>query len=146
MAESLVPAAVAAMHQIGEAAERVGLSLRTVRYYEEVGLVVPSGRTQGGFRLYTDDDIERLALIKQMKPLGFTLDEMRDLLEVRSSLVTTELAPVRRNELLERLSIYAEAAAAKCASLRAQLAMAETFAATLQREVGRHERPEPKAL
>ena len=82
------------MHQIGEVAERVGLSLRTVRHYDEAGLVVPSGRTPGGFRLYTDDDIERLALIKRMKPLGFTLDEMRELLALRDRLVGT--APTRR--------------------------------------------------
>ena len=48
------------LHQIGTVAERVGLSLRTIRHYEEVGLVVPSGRSAGGFRLYTDGDVERL--------------------------------------------------------------------------------------
>ncbi len=61
------------MHQIGEVAERVGLSLRTVRYYEEMGLIPPQQRTGGGFRLYTDENIERLLLIKQMKPLGFSV-------------------------------------------------------------------------
>ena len=43
--------------QIGEVAERTGLSLRTIRYYEEVGLLSPSGRTAGGFRLYADSDV-----------------------------------------------------------------------------------------
>ena len=66
--------------QIGDVAERTGLSLRTIRWYEEVGLVPPSARTSGGFRLYTDADIERLELVKRMKPLDFTLEEMRDLL------------------------------------------------------------------
>jgi MerR family transcriptional regulator, copper efflux regulator len=75
-----------ALKLIGEVADRLGLSLRTIRHYDEVGLVVPSGRTAGGFRLYTDEDVERLALIKRMKPLGFSLDEMRDLLEIRDSL------------------------------------------------------------
>jgi DNA-binding transcriptional MerR regulator len=45
------------MMQIGEAAERVGLSLRTIRHWDEVGLVVPSARSNGGFRLYTEADI-----------------------------------------------------------------------------------------
>ncbi len=71
------------LHQIGEVAEAVGLSLRTIRYYEEVGIVVPSGRSGGGFRQYTDDDIERLRVVKAFKPLEFSLDEMRDLLELR---------------------------------------------------------------
>lgn len=68
--------------QIGEVAEHTGLSLRTIRYYEEVGLVVPSARSQGGFRLYTEPDIDRLQLIKRMKPLGFQLEEMREVLAV----------------------------------------------------------------
>ncbi|WP_159055930.1 MerR family transcriptional regulator, partial [Thermobifida fusca] len=68
--------------QIGEVAERTGLSLRTIRYYGEVGLVVPSARSKGGFRLYTESDVARLLLIKQMKPLGFSLEQTRDLLGV----------------------------------------------------------------
>ena len=71
---------VAALVQIGLVAERTGLSLRTIRWYEEEGLVVPTTRTEGGFRLYSDDDSARLEVIKRMKPLGFTLDEMRELL------------------------------------------------------------------
>ena len=66
--------------QIGEVGERVGLSLRTLRYWEEVGLVTPSARTEGGFRLYSDEDVARILVLKQMKPLGLTLDEMKGLL------------------------------------------------------------------
>src|SRR5918998_1387515 len=72
--------------QIGEVAERTGLSLRTIRYYEEMELVVPETRTDGGFRLYTTDHLQRLALIRRMKPLGFTLQEMRELLDARDRL------------------------------------------------------------
>ena len=68
--------------QIGEVAERIGLSLRTIRYYEEVGLAVPSARSDGGFRLYAEADVERLRVIMQMKPLGFSVEEMRELLEL----------------------------------------------------------------
>lgn len=69
------------MH-IGEVAERTSLSLRTLRHYDEIGLVNPSGRTEGGFRLYTDDDVRRLLLIRRMKPLGYSLEQMGDLLRV----------------------------------------------------------------
>lgn len=69
-------------YQIGEVTERVGLSVRTVRYYEEVGLVVPSDRTSGGFRLFTDADIERLTMVRELKPLGFSLDEVREILDL----------------------------------------------------------------
>ncbi len=84
--------------QIGHVAERVGLSLRTVRYYEEVGLLTPAGRSQGGFRLYREAQVERLRLLKGMKPFGLTLEEIRELVELidRSDApdaVGAELAP-----------------------------------------------------
>lgn len=73
------------MH-IGEVAELTGLSLRTIRHYDEIGLVAASGRSEGGFRLYTSGDLERLSLVKRMKPLGFSLDEMSELLAVVDTL------------------------------------------------------------
>lgn len=72
------------MH-IGELAERTGLSLRTIRHYDDVGLLPATARTDGGFRVYSEDDFERLMVIKQMKPLGFSLEEMADILELFSS-------------------------------------------------------------
>lgn len=62
--------------QIGEVADRTGLSFRTLRHYDEVGLLSPSARSEGGFRLYTQDDVDKLLLIRRMKPLGYSLDEM----------------------------------------------------------------------
>lgn len=128
-----------ATHQIGEVAEAVGLSLRTIRHYEEVGLVPPSGRTAGGFRLYTDDDVERLRVVKQMKPLDFTLEEMRDLLQVREWLAG-EVAGEERETLVGRLAMYAVAAQTRCEALRSQLESAEAITATLRREVSRSRR------
>lgn len=69
------------MH-IGELAERTGLSLRTIRHYDDVGLLPASSRTGGGFRVYTEADCARLAHIKRMKPLGFSLEEIAELLKV----------------------------------------------------------------
>jgi MerR family transcriptional regulator, copper efflux regulator len=66
-------------YQIGEVAEMVGLSLRAIRYYEEIELVSPSGRTEGGFRLYTDSDVSRLRLVKALKPVGLSLETMGEL-------------------------------------------------------------------
>lgn len=74
--------------QIGEVAESVGLSLRSIRYYEEIGLVTPSGRTEGGFRLYTDSDVERLRLVKALKPIGMSLETIGELLAAADDLVT----------------------------------------------------------
>ncbi len=128
------------MRRIGEVADAVGLSLRTLRHYEEVGLVRPSGRTTGGFRLYTDDDVERLRLVKHMKPLEFTLEELRDLLQVRDRLAAG-VDDDERYVLLDRLAMYAAAADARCEKLREQLEVAESMATTLRREVARRRRP-----
>jgi MerR family copper efflux transcriptional regulator len=111
------------MHQIGEAAEAAGLSMRTIRYYEEVGLVTPSGRTSGGFRLYTDDDIARLRLIKHLKPLEFTLEDMRDVLHAldRSRTGTDS----ERDDAVARLRLYVALAQERVLRLREQLHAAE---------------------
>ncbi|GAA2945066.1 MerR family transcriptional regulator [Streptomyces enissocaesilis] len=120
--------------QIGEVAERTRLSLRTIRHYEEVGLVTPSARSKGGFRLYTGADVERLMVIRRMKPLDFSLEEMRDLLDITDRLAATDDPPAddEKERLRERLDSYREAADARCEALRARLTAAEDFAATLR--------------
>lgn len=118
--------------QIGEVADRIGLSLRTIRYYEEVGLVAPSARSQGGFRLYTDTDVRRLHQIKRMKVLGLTLEQMRELLGVLDQLAARpDLTGPARTRLLAILDGYREAVQARCDALREQLATAEEFDAGL---------------
>jgi MerR family transcriptional regulator, copper efflux regulator len=115
--------------QIGQVAERTGLSLRTIRFYEENGLVVPTARSDGGYRLYSDDDVARLKAIKRMKPLGFTLEEMQQLLTLLADLASA--GDAEREALFDRLHMFHEAAAARVTALRDQLTVAEGFAATL---------------
>jgi len=68
--------------QIGEAAERARLTQRTLRYYEEKGLLSPPTRMEGGFRLYSDEDIQRIERIRELKDLlGFSLAEIKEMLE-----------------------------------------------------------------
>lgn len=126
-------------YQIGEVANRVGLSLRTLRYYEEVGVLEPSARTQGGFRLYTDRDVDRLALVKRLKPLEFSLDELRELLSVLDRLARPGLDAEERAELTDRLAAYAEAAEQRCAALRGQLTAVEQVTATLRGQAHREQ-------
>ncbi|MET7275632.1 MULTISPECIES: MerR family transcriptional regulator [Streptomyces] len=118
--------------QIGEVAARTELSLRTIRHYEETGLVIPSARSQGGFRLYTESDVARLMVIRRMKPLGFTLDEMRELLAATDRLDAGDVPTAERDELLGRVRRFEEAARRRAADLRTKLARAEEFAATLR--------------
>ncbi|WP_402468749.1 MerR family transcriptional regulator [Isoptericola aurantiacus] len=114
---------------IGAVAERTGLSLRTLRHYDEVGLLRPSARSDGGFRLYTESDVERLLLIRRMKPLGFSLEEMADLLRVADALASGadgadgdgDQAAAQR----ERLGTYVTAAQERRAELARKLDMAD---------------------
>jgi DNA-binding transcriptional MerR regulator len=125
------------MH-IGELADRAGMSLRTIRHYDEVGLLVPSGRTAGGFRTYTEQDLDRLLVIRRMKPLGFSLEEMADLLSVVDGLRTSPSTPDAavldddRSRLAARLDAFIEDAVARHAKLVERVAMAEEFVGTLQ--------------
>jgi DNA-binding transcriptional MerR regulator len=126
-------AARSGLMQIGQVAERTGLSLRTIRWYEEEGLVGPTTRTGGGFRLYSDHDVARLEVIKQMKPLGFSLEEMRQLLTLLDDL---DAGGQDRAALLDRLRMFHEAATARVRALEEQLHVAEAFAATLVSRLG----------
>ncbi len=115
--------------QIGQVAERTGLSLRTIRFYEEAGLVLPTGRSEGGFRLYGEDAVTRLEVVKRMKPLGFALEEMRELLTLVDDLAVA--TGPERDRLVDRLRMFHEAARVRVDALRAELAVAEDFAGTL---------------
>ena len=117
--------------QIGQVAEATGLSLKTIRHYDEVGLVTPSERSPGGFRLYTTADVDRLLVIRRMKPLGFTLEQMRDLLAALDTLAAPSAAAEVRADAEAFVDQCSDAAQQRCAELRAQLAIAEEFATTL---------------
>lgn len=68
--------------RIEQVASLTGLTKRTLRYYEEIGLLDPPTRTEGGYRLYTPTDVQRLERIKRLKDLlGFSLKEVRELVQ-----------------------------------------------------------------
>jgi len=70
------------MLTIGMLAKRTGTKVQTVRYYEQIGLLPEPGRTAGGQRRYGDSDLDRLAFIRHARQLGFTLEAIRELLEL----------------------------------------------------------------
>ncbi len=92
--------------KIGALAKRTGLSVRTLRYYDEINLLSPSHHTGSGHRLYSARDIARLQQIRSLRQLGFTLDEIRECLE-RSDfsikrVIELHLARLREQIELER--------------------------------------------
>lgn len=110
------------MH-IGELAERTGLSLRTIRHYDDVGLLPATARTDGGFRVYSEEDFERLMVIKQMKPLGFSLEEMAEILDILSSSGEMAAPGAARAKLKE----FHEKAVNQRAKIARNLAQADEF-------------------
>lgn len=122
------------MLRIGEVADRVDLSLRSVRFYEESGLLVPEARSAGGFRLYTEAQVDRLMLIKRMKPLGFKVDQMRELLNASDRLRDADSTKAAQDEARKTVREFAVLAAERCEGLRTQLSRADEFAKRLLEE------------
>src|SRR5258708_15523013 len=66
----------------GALAARSGCNIETIRYYEQIGILPPPPRSQGGHRLYGQDLIKRLTFVRRSRELGFTLEEIRELLRL----------------------------------------------------------------
>jgi len=88
-------------YQIGELANLLNMSPRTIRYYEEIGLLNSVKRVEGGKRVYTDKDIQRLKFIARLKHLGLTLSEMNELEDIYQIHRTNKKVLPRLLELLE---------------------------------------------
>lgn len=102
------------LFRIGEVATQLGVSTRTLRYYEELGLIRLSARTGGGARRYSDSDVLRVQRIRTLQTLlGFDLDRIRDLLSAEDELAalrdefTAGVSPERQREIAERaIALY----------------------------------------
>jgi DNA-binding transcriptional MerR regulator len=81
--------------QIGTVAKKIGVSVDTIRFYERNSLLARPSRTQGGFRMYGDSDVEIVGFIRRVQGLGFALKEVRELLALRRSRLQP-CAPVSR--------------------------------------------------
>ncbi|HIZ36998.1 MAG TPA: MerR family transcriptional regulator [Candidatus Ruania gallistercoris] len=126
-----------ALMHIGVVAERTELSIRTLRHYDEVGLVPPSARSEGGFRLYTEADVDRLRTIRRMKPLGFSLEEMRQLLAAISVLRAAERSDADLKAAEDVLATCGNRVRQSSERLRRHLAYAEELTALLDEISGR---------
>ncbi|WP_372430736.1 MerR family transcriptional regulator [Lacisediminihabitans changchengi] len=120
------------MH-IGELADKSNLSQRTIRHYEEVGLLKPAGRSEGGFRLYTHDDLMRLLVIRRMKPLGFSLDEMAEVLRIIDT-VGSSTASANDESVAADLDSFIDQAIERRATLQEHLALADEFVELLRQQ------------
>jgi DNA-binding transcriptional MerR regulator len=129
--------------RIGEAAEQCGVSTRTLRYYEELGLLAPSGHTPGGSRRYGPTDVERLQHIRELRDvLGFDLDQIRDMLAAEDRLEELKTEYRKGVSAKRQEAILAESFAINDRLQRhvaTKLGVLEGFAAELRAQARRYE-------
>ncbi|WBU59351.1 MerR family transcriptional regulator [Paracoccus albus] len=97
------------MYSIGQMSKRTGVKVPTIRYYEEVGLLDASGRTEGNQRRYDKAGLERLGFIKHARELGFSLDAINALIDLqdhpdRSCAEANEIAQAQLVDVRQRIA------------------------------------------
>ncbi|GAB4382277.1 MAG: MerR family transcriptional regulator [Elainellaceae cyanobacterium] len=110
--------------KVGDLAKQTGVSVRTLHYYDEIGLLSPSHRTEAGYRLYGEEDIIRLQQIVSLRQIGFSLEEIRECLEQRNfsfdRVIQLHAARLREQiELSQKLLNRLEAIAQAVSSMQA---------------------------
>ncbi|MEQ4487252.1 MAG: MerR family transcriptional regulator [Dehalococcoides mccartyi] len=103
-------------YQISEIAKQSGVSLRTIRFYQQKGLIVPSLRTSGGMSLYSQKDVNRVKLIRRLKDSGMSLNRILDILNADGE----EDRKARAEHTLKVLKLEVENAASLIAELERQ--------------------------
>lgn len=105
---------------VKQVARRVGLPSRTIRYYDKIGLVSPSERSEAGYRLYGSEEEGKLRFVRQAKTLGFSLDEIRTLIAAAESGCCGEVVPELDRLLAEKVAEI-DARLAELAAFRKRL-------------------------
>jgi DNA-binding transcriptional MerR regulator len=118
---------------IGDICARTGLSARTVRYYEELGLLPGVRRRAGGRRVYGEDELQRLRFIQRLKALGLSLAEIRDLNAVHAIRGSTDEMLRRLDEVLVRRLGELDARIDELATLREEIGKYRDHIATRTR-------------
>jgi|SRR6266566_549737 len=130
-------------YTIEQVAARTGFTKRTLRYYEEVGLLPPTNRTEGNYRRYSEADIQRLERIKNLRDLlGFSLTDIRELLEVEDERGQIKVAYRHETENLAkvaRLDRADELIRTQIHLIEQKLAGLEQMRANLLANLERHE-------
>jgi DNA-binding transcriptional MerR regulator len=127
------------LERVGEIAERLGVSPRTIKYYEELGLIQPETRSQGGFRLYGKEEVEQLERILRLKSIGYSLAAIRELLATRDAAQEADKVTVISNTM-ERLKDREREVTERIQQIRKDLKRAEAFREELRHDIALCER------
>ena len=121
MARATLHQAGSATYRIGEVAAKLAMTERTIRYYEELGLLDSVKRLDGGTRVYTDDDVRRLTFIRKLKVLGLSLQEMHELEGVYTRQRSNRSVLPRLIELLDAHLLSVDSRIAELGALRDEI-------------------------
>ena len=111
-----------AIIKIGLLAKSLGITTRTIRYYEEIGLMPPPSRLEGGARVYDPGEVLRLKFILKLKELGITLEEMNELAGIYETGLTPKLVLPRLVEMLDDHLMKIDEKITKITALRKDVA------------------------
>ncbi len=129
-------------YRIGEIADQLGISARTLRYYEEIGLLTPSGHSSGGSRRYTEANQQRVLRIRELQAImGFNLDEIREILHADDRLAEMRTEYHKGVSAKRRNSIVREAARLNARTqeqVLAKIAILEAFQEELEAKARRY--------
>lgn len=129
--------------QIGEVAERTGVTQRTLRFYEEKGLLKPPSRLDGGFRLYSEEDVRRVEQIKRLQSLlGFTLADIKDMVEaeeVKSHIKATYRRDAEISERRAKIRRAKEVTVGQVAVIDQKLAALQEMKAHLEEKLTQYD-------
>ena len=138
-AASHEPDARTTLHTTGDMARLTGNTLRTVRFYEEAGVLRPARRTEGGHRLFDNRELERLSLVSDMREAGMSLEDVRSLLELKERAGTggeaAKMATVALGDLLGSLRTKLEVLARLSNDIERTVAQAEACAGCAETEL-----------
>jgi len=130
--------------QIGEVAERTGVTQRTLRFYEEKGLLRPPSRMDGGFRLYSESDVKRVEQIRRLQDLlGISLADIKDMVDAEEMLreIRAQYRPESDvNEKRRQLVKATEVVEAQYAIVRQKTTQMEEMKAQLEERLKTFER------
>src|SRR5579859_5356522 len=141
---------IQSFYTIEQVASRTGFTKRTLRYYEEVGLLPPTDRTGGNYRRYSDEDIQRIEHIKKLRDLlGFSLADIRAMLEVddeRGMLKEANRHETDAAAKIDRIDRADELIHRQLQLIEQKIAGLEQMRASLQANIERHERTRQQLL
>ena len=120
--------------RIGEVADKLKVSPRTIKYYEELGLIKPGERSPGSFRLYGEEDVERLRRILKMKGMGLSLTAIGEILAVREVAEEADKVVIL-NKAVKRLEEQEREMAERARQMREELGHAEGLCRELRRDI-----------